>query len=227
MAGSFTGGGGTLANAGGGLAASTQTGKVVTTAASQAAANARALALRRKPPKWNTGRAPQNVPQQQPLQPAASPQLPAWNPNRAPQNVPQAPEWNTQRAPQNVHSIFGARNTTFRTRPAMVPTRMVRTGEGTGITISNPNNDELPTGTFFSGGSPIPTETLPYYPTGTFFAAGGDMVRGPGEMPATTVTESPFSSYYTGWGRGGGGGGQRYSSVPNWLLNLYNWNYKG
>ena len=234
MAGSFTGGGGTLVNAGYGNAANAQTGQVVTTAQSQAQANARAAALRAAAmrgrrgqqgatpptrPQWNTDRAPQNVPQ-----------LPAWNPSRAPQNVPQI-DFNTARAPQNViRSIFGPRTTTFTTRPANVATRMVRTGEGTGTTIINPNNEDLPTGTFFSGGSTPPTEELPTYPTGTFFAADGTLVRGPGYIPPTetTTTDSPFTSYYTGWKGGGGGGGYDYGSkIPSWLLNLYNWNFKG
>ena len=107
-------------------------------------------------------------------------------------------------------------------------TRQVRTSEDTMTEV--PLEPGMGTGTFFSGGEVPPAEELPTYPTGTFFAADGTLVRGPGYIPPTetTNTDSPFTSYYTGWKGGGGGGGYDYGSkIPSWLLNLYNWNFKG
>jgi hypothetical protein len=123
------------------------------------------------------------------------------------------------------------------------PTRLVRTGEGTGTPIYNPTNAVLPTGTFFSGGSPAPAPApLPLYPTGTFFGGGGTMVQGPGGAPAPTGAGNGGGNggYNGGYGSGGwssgGGGGRRGSTYqpytyqtpePTWLRNLYNWTFKG
>ena len=49
------------------------------------------------------------------------------------------------------------------------------------------------------------------------------------QPPAAPGGYSPFSSYYSGWGRrGGGGGGGGYSynpQVPAWYMGLNSWNF--
>ncbi len=120
-------------------------------------------------------------------------------------------------------------------------TALVRTGEGTYQQI--PWQEGMLTGTFFSGGTVAPGTVSPFANTYNDMR-GRSTNRNKGFMvtPPTTPqkpyippgNESGGGGGYGGGGGkgggGGGGGGGGYSpsaKTPSWLLNLYNWNYKG
>jgi hypothetical protein len=138
------------------------------------------------------------------------------------------------RVPQQVTSSQQAINQT---------TRMVRTGEGTYQEI--PYQAGMTTGTFFSGG--VPTNdpraklysdmrgrsvnrnagfivTPKYVPQKTTSTGGGS---GGGSSSGGTKYKKP--SYGGGYSGGGyDGGGYSYNDkTPSWLMNLYNWQFKG
>lgn len=127
------------------------------------------------------------------------------------------------------------------------PSLLSRTGESAGISVNR--QPGMTTGTFFSGGTRTggtggaadqpqptpydfmadykaqiakrnanPTAYLNYinqYARPTTTSGGGSGGGGGG-----------FGTSYGGWGSGSGSG-YNSSYVPNWLLNLYSWNFKG
>ncbi|MBI5944644.1 MAG: hypothetical protein HY864_09765 [Chloroflexi bacterium] len=113
-----------------------------------------------------------------------------------------------------------------------IPTRWVRTADGYQAIPWQPG---MLTGTFFSGGNAAlnPPSGEDYSWTGNTRNANNDyaLVTPP---PTTTTTGGGGGAGggytgggYRGGGGGGGGGGGYNQRVPSWLVNLYNWDFKG
>ena len=116
---------------------------------------------------------------------------------------------------------------------------------GNPMQVSEPSNPSLPTGTFFAGGSTQDGTRL--VPTGqntsTLLGGGGirnngtvriakgiPMIGDPRQPSDTTTNSGGWGTTYKKYKSGGGGGSYTpYSSdrAPSWLMNLYNWSFKG
>jgi hypothetical protein len=128
--------------------------------------------------------------------------------------------------------------------PINQTTRMVRTGEGTYQEI--PYQPGMTTGTFFSGGV-APNDaranlykdmrgrsvnrnagfmvTPNYVPQKTTSTGGGSGGGGGSSSGGTKYKKPSYGGGggYSGWSDGGSG----YDKTPSWLMNLYNWQFKG
>lgn len=115
---------------------------------------------------------------------------------------------------------------------------------GNSTRVSEPSDPSLPTGTFFSGGSIADGTREVRTGQNTSVLLGGGGIRNQGTVRIAKgipmIGEPSYTAPANGGGfgttyknyRGGGRGGGRgsaYSSdkVPSWLMNLYNWNFKG
>lgn len=83
------------------------------------------------------------------------------------------------------------------------------------------------TGSFFSGGNAAlnPPSGEDYTWTGNTRNANVEYALA--APPTTTAGGGGSGTGGGGWGRGGGGGGGYQQKTPSWLMNLYNWNFKG
>lgn len=112
---------------------------------------------------------------------------------------------------------------------------------GNPMQVSEPYSPSLPTGTFFSGGSIADGTRLVSTGQNTSMLLGGGGIRNRGTVriakgnpiigaPSQPTTGGGYGTTYKNWKGGGGNrGGNSYSSdrVPSWLMNLYNWQFKG